>query len=78
MLESRNFQDKEKQTITVAFADDRERVAALNVWTVARTKWAKAEQPAIAARKLFERIHAPWERSPTRHPELRSAAGADA
>ena len=60
VLESRNFQDKEKRTITVAFADDRERVAALNVWTGARTKWAVAERPAIAARKLFERIHALW------------------
>lgn len=60
VLESRNFQDKEKQTITVAFADDRERVASLNVWTAARTKWVVAERPAIAARKLFERIHALW------------------
>jgi very-short-patch-repair endonuclease len=60
LLESRNFQEKEKQTITVAFADDRERVAALDVWTTARTKWAEAERPAIAARQLFERIHALW------------------
>lgn len=60
VLESRNFQDKEKQTITVAFADERERVAALNVWTVVRMKWAEAERPAIAARQLFERIHALW------------------
>lgn len=60
VLESRNFQDKEKQTITVAFADDRERVAALNVWTATRTKWVVAERPAIVARKLFKRIHALW------------------
>lgn len=60
VLESRNFQAKETQTITVAFVDDRERVAALNVWTAARTKWVVAERPAIAARKLFERIHALW------------------
>ncbi len=68
MLESRNFQDKERQTITVAFADDRERVAALNLWTVARGRGAEAERPAIAARKLFERIHALWERSPDPSP----------
>jgi hypothetical protein len=60
VLESRNFQDNETQTVTVAFVDDRERVAALNVWTAARTKWVVAERPAIAARKLFERIHALW------------------
>jgi len=60
LLESRNFQDKEGQTITVAFSDDRERVIALNVWTDMRTKWVVAERPAIEARKLFERIHALW------------------
>src|SRR5262249_60527876 len=26
----------------------------------ARTKWAVAERPAVAARQLFERIHALW------------------
>ena len=60
VLESRNFQDKEKQTITIAFADDRERIASLNVWTASRTNWVVAERPAISARKLFERIHALW------------------
>ncbi|MBS0158831.1 MAG: AAA family ATPase [Nitrospira sp.] len=59
VLKSRNFQDKEA-TITVSFADDRERVAALDAWTGARTKWVEAEAPAIVARKLFERIHALW------------------
>jgi very-short-patch-repair endonuclease len=60
VLESRNFQDEEKQTITVAFSDELERVEALNTWTAARSKWAVAERPAIAARQLFERIHALW------------------
>src|SRR5690606_16385943 len=46
VLKSRNFQDKEA-TITVSFADDRERVAALGAWTGARTKWVEAERPAI-------------------------------
>lgn len=59
VLELRNFLEKER-TITVAFVDDWERVVALNEWTAVRTKWAVAEQPAIAARKLFERIHALW------------------
>lgn len=60
VLESRNFQDKEMRTVTAAFVDDRGRVAALSVWAAARTKWVVAERPAIAARKLFERIHALW------------------
>ncbi len=60
VLESRNFQGKGKQTITVAFGEDQERVAAMNAWTTTRTKWADAERPAVAARQLFERIHALW------------------
>jgi len=60
MLASRNFPDKKEGTETVAFENDEERVIAFNEWTIARTKWAAAEQPAIAARKLFERIHALW------------------
>jgi hypothetical protein len=35
-------------------------MAVLNEWTMARTKWAAAERPAIAVRQLFERIHALW------------------
>lgn len=60
VLPSRNFPDKKKGTTTVAFDDDEERVAALSTWTAVRTKWATAELPAIAARQLFERIHALW------------------
>ena len=60
VLESRNFLDEVTETVTVAFDADGERVAALNVWTMARMKWAVAERPAIAARQLFERIHALW------------------
>ncbi len=60
VLESRNFQDKQKGSITIAFEDDQQRVTALNEWTAARDKWAVAERPAVAARKLFEEIHALW------------------
>lgn len=60
VLESWNFQNKEKQTVTVAFSDDRKRIEVLSDWKAARTKWVAAERPAIAARKLFERIHALW------------------
>jgi hypothetical protein len=60
VLASRNFPDKKQGTNTVAFEDDKEQVAALSAWTAARAKWATAERPAIAARQLFERIHALW------------------
>jgi len=58
-LEARNFQDQ-GQTVTNAFADDPERLRALNEWTAARTSWATAEEPTVAAWRLFERVHALW------------------
>lgn len=60
VLASRNFPDKGNGNITVAFEDDARRVADLDVWTAARDKWAVAERPAVAARRLFEEIHALW------------------
>jgi very-short-patch-repair endonuclease len=60
VLESRNFQDNEKGSVTIAFEDDNKRTAALNNWAVARTRWVAAERPALAARRLFEEIHALW------------------
>jgi hypothetical protein len=60
LLESRNFINSEKETITVRFVDGAERVEALNLWKATREKWAAAERPAIEARQLFERIHALW------------------
>jgi very-short-patch-repair endonuclease len=60
VLESRNFVSEEKETVTVRFDDEQERVEVLNLWKATREKWATAERPAIAARHLFERIHALW------------------
>ncbi|MDH4083022.1 MAG: AAA domain-containing protein [Nitrospira sp.] len=60
VLESRHFRGKDKQTSTAAVTDDQERIDAFNEWTVVRAKWADAERVAIAARQLFERIHALW------------------
>jgi hypothetical protein len=60
VLESQNFISNEKETITVGFVDDPKRVEALTLWKTTREKWAAAERPAIAARQLFERIHALW------------------
>jgi very-short-patch-repair endonuclease len=60
VLESRNFISKDKETVTVRFADNAERVEALNVWSATRERWAAAERPAIVARQLFERVHELW------------------
>src|SRR5215510_13528 len=60
VVASRNFPYKENGSITVEFTEDEKRITALNAWEVARTKWAVAERPAVAARQLFERIHALW------------------
>ncbi len=60
VLQSRNFPDQEKGSITVEFAVDEERVRELNAWKEVRSKWAIAERPAIVARQLFEKIHALW------------------
>ncbi|MBI3781929.1 MAG: AAA family ATPase [Deltaproteobacteria bacterium] len=60
VIDSRNFQDRKNDTITVAFGDDPERVTVLNTWTAVRDKWAAAERPAVVARKLFEEVHALW------------------
>ena len=60
VLQSRNFVNKEKETVTIQFVDDAARVDALNAWKATREKWAAAERPAIEARQLFERTHALW------------------
>lgn len=60
VLDSRNFIDKEKRTVTVAFADDGQRRSALMSWTAIRAKWVVAERPSVAALKVFERIHGLW------------------
>jgi hypothetical protein len=60
VLESQNFINDEKETVTVEFVAESERVEALNIWKATREKWTAAERPAIAARQLFEQIHALW------------------
>ncbi|MGD0948948.1 MAG: AAA domain-containing protein, partial [Candidatus Binatia bacterium] len=60
VLASRNFPDKEKGSVAVAFEDDARRVAGFDAWATVREKWVVGEKPAIAARKLFEEIHALW------------------
>jgi len=60
VLQARNFPDTEMGSVTVEFLADQERVIALDIWNTARTKWVEAERPAVAARQLFERIHALW------------------
>src|SRR5271166_4205014 len=60
VLQSRNFPDVEKGSITLEFAADELRAAAQRRWTAAREKWAVAERAAVDARRLFETIHGLW------------------
>ena len=60
VLEARNFTDAEKQTSTVRFDEDEHRSKDFKDWKAIRKAWAKAERPAVAARKLYERIYALW------------------
>lgn len=60
MLEARNVCGEEEQTLTIRFEDDPDRAAALSEWIEVRDHWAEAERPTLAARKLFEKVHALW------------------
>ena len=61
VLQSRNFRAiRNRETVTVEFTDDHERVSAFNSWKAARMKWIEAERPALSARKIFENIYALW------------------
>jgi hypothetical protein len=60
VLTVRNLPDKERGSIAIGFSDDAERVAAFEEWKSRRAKWVEGERPAVAARQLFERIHALW------------------
>ena len=62
VLQTRNFRDEKKGTVTVGFGDDGERVVALNNWKATRTRWVEAERPAVSARQLFEKVYALWTR----------------
>ena len=60
VLRLRNFVNQEKETITVAFDEDAQRVEALDSWLVTRANWVEAELPAISALKVFEQVHTLW------------------
>jgi hypothetical protein len=60
VLTVRNLPDKKKGSIAIGLTDDTERVAAFEEWKVRRAKWVEGERPAVAARQLFQRIHALW------------------
>lgn len=62
VLFSRNVQMADKSTITIKFGDDTDRSKAFVMWRQQRNEWAYAEQPAIDAYQLFERIHGMWSR----------------
>jgi very-short-patch-repair endonuclease len=60
VLTVQNLPDKKAGSIAIRFADDAERVAAFAEWKARRATWAVGERPAVAAREIFERIHALW------------------
>ena len=60
VLEARNVTARDGQTATVQFTADRERVVAFDNWVAARSRWVDAERPAVAARRLFERVYGLW------------------
>lgn len=62
VLESRNYQDNQNQTRTVSFKDLPDHANALSEWAITRNQWAKAEQPAAHARKIFDQIYSLWTR----------------
>lgn len=47
---------QDDETISVAFADDPDRVAAFEAWQEKRAKWAVAEQPVRRVGALFQRL----------------------
>jgi hypothetical protein len=60
VLTVRNLPDRKRGSLAVGFSDDAERVTAFEEWKLRRAKWVEGERPAVAARQLFERIHALW------------------
>ena len=60
VLSVQNLPDKKTGSISVQFAENEERVAAFAEWKTRRACWVEGERPAVAARKIFERIHALW------------------
>ena len=62
ILLSRNIQQVDETTLTVQFEDDPKRPEAFAIWNTPRNQWAQAEQPAVDAYQLFERIHGIWSR----------------
>jgi hypothetical protein len=52
---SRNVK-QDDETITLAFADDPDRVTAFEAWKEKRAKWAVAEQPVRRVGALFQRL----------------------
>jgi very-short-patch-repair endonuclease len=60
VLSVQNLPDKKRGSISVLFTDDEERVATFDEWKTRRANWVEGERPAVAAREIFERVHALW------------------
>jgi hypothetical protein len=60
VLSVQNLPDKKRGSISVQFTNDEERVATFAEWKTRRESWVEGERPAVAAREIFERVHALW------------------
>lgn len=59
-LPSKNEENEQGQTLTIAFGDDQGRVDALARWREKRDAWVTAERPNAEARQLFEEVRSLW------------------
>ncbi len=57
LRESMNEADDQAQPRVVRFADDPQRVRALESWKLRRDEWARNERPAWDSMKIFERLY---------------------
>jgi very-short-patch-repair endonuclease len=55
--ESVHDRDTQGSTVTMLFQDDPKHQAALERWQAQRDAWARAEKPARAAMRLFEKLY---------------------
>jgi very-short-patch-repair endonuclease len=67
--------DRDGNEIKIRFTDDPKRVRALDHWLNERNEWAKREQPAREAYKVFERIYAMYNRIEREAGRLELALG---
>jgi len=74
-FESETEIDSDGNEIKIRFDEDPERVRLFNQWLGERNAWAKREQPAREAYKVFERVYAMYNRIEREAGRLELALG---